>query len=287
MINVTGKKFVQSMNAVLLTVCALCLLFPVLILVINSLESPNEVVMYYYSGKEREFFRFVPEVFSLRQYYEALLGNRTYINAMMNSILYSCPATVLQLLLTIPATFGLGIDCHRGRKTVIAVLLLLMLLPYQAIEIPNYMFMREIGLIGNCLTVILPNLFQPFSFCILLFLMMSIDHEQLEAAELDGAGLFQKIVHIVLPQILPGIMIVFLLQFIDMWNMTEQPLIFLEKTEDMPLSILLPELTDSNPGYAFGFSVVFLLPVTLLYYSFHEEIADELSGKMSKTNDKE
>lgn len=279
MINVAGKKLVQSVHAVLLTLCALCLLFPVLILVVNSLESPNEVIMYYYSGKEREFYRFVPEVFSLKQYYEALLGNRTYINAMMNSILYSCPVTVVQLLLTIPAAFGLGTYCHRGRKAVVAVLLLLMLLPYQAIEIPNYMFMREIGLIGQRLAVILPNLFQPFSFCILLFLIMSIDREQMEAAELDGAGLFHVILRIVLPQILSGVMIVFLLQFIDMWNMTEQPLIFLEKTEDMPLSILLPELTDSNPGYAFGFSVIFLLPVALLYYSFHKEIAEELSGE--------
>ena len=260
--------------------CVGILSFPILILLVNSLESPGQVLDAYYSGNTVSSFRYVPEMLSCRQYLEALFNNREYINAMMHSLLYTCPVIILQFCMAIPAAFGLAVYCRKGRKFILLLLLLFMLIPYQAVEIPIYMFLQNLGLTGTAWAMILPNLFQPFPLVVLIFMIGSIEKEHLEAAEIDGTSPPIMLWKAILPQIVSGILIVFLLQFIDIWNMTEQPLIFLDKISEMPLSVLLPELTGSHPGSAFGFSMVFLLPPVLLYAGFHAEIEQTLTDRI-------
>ena len=274
------NKIMDICGFLLVCLCAGILSFPFITIFVNSLEYPGQIINAYYSGNAVSTFQYIPEMLSGRQYMDALFWNREYINAMINSLLYTCPVVVLQLCIVIPAAFGMGVYCRKGRKFVLFMLLLFMLIPYQAVEIPIYMFMRNLGLAGTGWAMILPNLFQPFPLVVFTFLVSSIDREYLEAAKIDGASPFILLWKIIIPQIVSGILIVFLLQFIDIWNMTEQPLIFLDKISEMPLSVLLPELTGKSPGSAFGFSMVFLLPPVLLYTSFHKEIEQTLTDRI-------
>lgn len=259
---------------------AVMLCMPIIIMFTNSFESPRQILDYYYSGKTFTAFRLVPEILSADQYYAALIDKKEYVTALMNSVEYAIISAFAQLLCAAVSAYGLSLCRGKWAKWVIAGLLFMMLIPYQTVEIPMYLIMRDMALAGSKVSVIIQNIFHPFPTAVMYFLITGIKKETIEAAQLDGAGVWRILGQIIIPQINSGMCVIFILQYIDVWNMIEQPLIFLNRTKDMPLSVLLPKLVSDNAGYAFGFGMIFLLPVFLLYLSLQEEIEHTLADEL-------
>lgn len=272
-----GKKTIKIICDSMIFLGSVMLCMPIIIMLTNSFESPRQILDYYYSGKTFTAFRLVPEILSADQYYAALISNKEYVTALMNSVEYAVISASGQLFCAAVSAYGLSLCRGKWVKWVIAGLLFTMLIPYQVVEVPIYLIMRDMTLAGSKASVIIQNIFHPFPTSVMYFLITGKKKETIEAAQLDGAGAWHILGQIILPQINSGMCVIFILQYIDTWNMIEQPLIFLQSTRNMPLSVLLPRLVSDNSGYAFGFGIIFLLPVFLLYLSLQEEIEHALA----------
>ena len=160
-----------------------------------------------------------------------------------------------------------------------------MLLPYQALEIPHFLSLRAIGLLGMDVAVRMTNIFDTLEVMIFVVLFCTVSEDTLEAAALDGANKIKTLLYVVLPQIKHGVITVALLKFINAWNLTEQPLLFLENSTQYPLSVLLPALSEEFWQSSFAFSIVFLLPPLLLYLFFRENLRETIAmGERKETN---
>lgn len=93
---------------------------------------------------------------------------------------------------------------------------------------------------------------------------------------MDGAGEMRILSGIVLPQIKGGIASVILLSFIEVWNMIEQPLIYLKDEAKYPLSLYLSTVNDEKTGISFACGVIFMIPVMLLYLYFRQEFTQSI-----------
>lgn len=87
----------------------------------------------------------------------------------------------------------------------------------------------------------------------------------IESAQLDGAGKWQVFFHIGIPLGMPGIMSAIVLDFLEYWNMIEQPLTFLRDKTLWPLSLYLPDIAADKAGLALAASVVTLAPAILVF----------------------
>lgn len=263
---------------ILLIAIMLC---PLIYTLAGSFMSSVELNQYYFGGTKIRFLRLIPDRFTLSQYYQALIGNTQYTRALLNSVGFTFISTAVTLLIALPAAYAFAFCKFPYKRFLIAVYLILMLLPYQAIEMPHFFILRDLGILGTDLSVILTNIFDTFDVVLLTFLFATVPENSLEAASLDGAGVWQTLIYIILPQMKHGIFTVMVLKFINVWNLTEPPILFLEDTSQYPLSVMLPELNGSFSASAFAFSIIFILPPVLVYLFFRDSLESTVeSGRV-------
>lgn len=261
------------------------MIFPVFVTLVGSFMSPIELNFYYFGSDAVKWIRLAPDRFTLAQYREALLLNTDFTRALLNSFKLAALSTLDMLLIALPAAFALAFCRFPGKKVIVVLYLFLMLLPYQALEIPHFLSLQSMGLLGRDIGVRITNVFDTLEVIILSILFCTISEDTLEAAALDGANKIKTLVYVVLPQVKHGVITVALLKFINVWNLTEQPLLFLEDRTQYPLSVLLPALNEEFWQNSFAFSIVFLLPPLLLYLFFRDDLRETIAmGERKGTN---
>lgn len=192
----------------------------------------------------REAFAIPPKwiffEYTLKNFQEVLQNSQIGL-FLTNSIIISAGATILSLLLGVPAGYAIA----RSKSVLINAssyfFLLLLMIPPIAMLIPFYLLMRDVKLLGTYLAVILLD--TAFDASFVVWMMRSyfkdVPQEMEEAALVDGASTWQAFVSIALPLSIPGIVASALYCIIFSWNdflfalMLTSP-----QTKTMPLGIL-------------------------------------------------
>jgi len=107
--------------------------------------------------------------------------------------------------------------------------------------------------------------------------MASIPDEVIEASLVDGCSIFGVFRHIIIPNVKSGIAALSILTFIDTWNLVEQPLIFLNDTDKYPMSLYLSSIRSSELGISFAASIIFMIPVLLLFLYGEQYLIDGIT----------
>jgi multiple sugar transport system permease protein len=161
-------------------------------------------------------------------------------------------------------------------------MVLLMMLPLQVTLVPNYIVLDKMGMIGSYSAIILPGICSAFGVFLLTQTFKSIPDSVLEAARLDGANQFKTLLLVVIPQAKAGIASLVILNFIDTWNMVEQPLVFLKDRLKYPLSIFLSQIKNADLSRAFVCGILAMLPVLLLFLHFKDALMTGIENSALK-----
>ncbi len=208
--------------------------------------------------------------FSLTQY-GALLCNVRFFRAFWNSVGYTFVILVFSLPISLTAAYGFSRFDFKGKIGMLFLVILTMLLPFQATMVSQYMVLKWLGLINTPAAVIMPNIFGGFSTFLLTQYMSGIDRAIYEAADIEGIGALQTFLRIIIPQCKNMICGVAILSLVNYWSMIEQPSMFLNEYYRQPLSIQLGGTAFKSFANAGG--VIFcILPLMLLYYNSDELI---------------
>jgi len=212
----------------------------------------------------------LPEAPTLRSLVEVLMDSPGFFTMFWNSVAISAGILAGQLLLAVPAAWALARLPIRGKKKLVTLYIVLMLMPFQVLMFPQYLVLRDLKLLDTLGAVILPAIFSTFPVFILHRCFMAIPQELLEAARLDGAGEWRIFCQIGIPLGAPGILSVAVLTFLDSWNMIEQPMTYLKTKRLWPLSLFLPEIKMADMGMGFAAALLMLIPALLLFLSCQE-----------------
>jgi multiple sugar transport system permease protein len=147
-----------------------------------------------------------------------------------------------------------------------------MLLPLQAIIVPHYMAASFLRL-SPYLSIVLPAVFNPLGTIILFQFCRAVPAELVEAAKIDGAGHISIFFHIILPLMKNGIITLAVLLSVEYWNIIDQAVVFIDSVYDQPLSVYLVEIAKDNMALIFASSVIFMLPMLLIYNSFKDNFS--------------
>jgi multiple sugar transport system permease protein len=188
-----------------------------------------------------------------------------------NSLLYAGVGGVLSTLVSTMAGYALAKFAFRGRNLIFFMILAGVLIPGITLAIPQYILLSEIGLAGGPISVLLPIIISPFGIYLSrVFAQSAVPQEILEASRIDGAGEWRIFRHIVLPIMVPGMVTVFLLQFVGIWNNFLLPFVMLSDQADYPLTVGLYTLLSKGSGAPALYSLaitgaaVSIIPLTLL-----------------------
>ena len=147
-----------------------------------------------------------------------------------------------------------------------------MMMPIQVIIVSNYIILDKFNLIGSYASIILPGIFSTFGVFLMTQVFSAIPSDIIEAAKVDGASHLRILFNIVVPCSKSGILSLVILNFIDSWNMVEQPLVFLKDSYKFPLSVFLSRINESDFGVGFDCSVLANLPAFFLFLFLSENL---------------
>jgi multiple sugar transport system permease protein len=159
----------------------------------------------------------------------------------------------------------------RGLKVIFVVVLATMLLPQQVLLISQFLIFKRLGWYGTYLPLIVPSLLGGGAFNIFLLrqFFLSLPPELDQAALLDGAGYWRIFWRIILPQSVPALLAVGILDFVSKWNDFLGPLIYLNRTSTYTLPLGLAsfrDIYDTAWNYLMVDTLLAVVPCVLLFF---------------------
>lgn len=167
----------------------------------------------------------------------------------LNSLLYAGVGGALSTLVSASAGFALAKFAFRGGRIFFGAILAGLLIPGITLAVPQYLLLSDLHLAGTQWSVLLPSILSPFGIYLCrVYAASAIPAQMLEAARIDGAGEWRIFRSVVLPLMAPGMVTVFLLQFVGIWNNFLLPYIMLSDTRTFPLTVGLNSLLERGAG---------------------------------------
>jgi multiple sugar transport system permease protein len=167
-----------------------------------------------------------------------------------NTLYYALSATAITLAVGVPAGYGLAIGKFPGRKLVLSLTLVVMIVPGAALVLPIFLELNAMHLIGRSLSVILPFAFFPFGvYLAYIYYITALPPDLLDAARVDGAGELQTFVRVALPLAKPVLALVFFFSFVADWNNFFLPYVVLADSNQYPITVGLSNLLASTPSF--------------------------------------
>ena len=210
-------------------------------------------------------------------YIDLLFDCFVFYPMFWNSVIYAAVITIVQLLVIIPCAFGFSQAKFKGKGVLFTFYIVLMMMPLQVTILPNYIGLRDMGLIDTPLGIILPMIFSPFGVVVMHQYMKNIDNSVIEATRLETSSVIRVMLTSVIPQMRVCIFAVVLFTFADCWNMVEQPMLFLKDDSLKTLSVFITNAQNYEGDVLFPAAVVFIVPVLLLYLFFNENLEKGLT----------
>jgi len=138
---------------------------------------------------------------------------------LKNSAIYSFGGTALAVLTAIPAGYGLALTHFVGRRALLAITLVVMIVPATALVLPLFLEANTVHLVGTVWSLILPFGFFPFGvYLAYIYFSTTIPKDLIGAARIDGAGEWGVFRRIALPLATPIVALVAFFSFVANWN---------------------------------------------------------------------
>lgn len=200
---------------------------------------------------------------------------------LLSSITIVACVVPVSILIGTMAGFGLAKLAPRGSQFVYLLFVIGLTLPLEVVIIPLYYEVQWLGLLNTKFAIILPliGLFMPFSIYWMRAHFVNVPAEMSEAAEIDGASVWQQFWHIQVPLARPAILSLAILQFLWTWNSFLLPLVLvetpLERTMAGALGAFQGQWGTNIPLLCAG-SLLILAPTIVLFLLFQKQFVAAL-----------
>lgn len=245
--------------------CCYPIVFMITGMVMNKVELRTYLGPAMQGGEGYVTWRVLPLYPTLRNVIELLIDSPGFFVMFWNSLKMTLAILAGQLLVGVPAAWGLARYEFPFQRAVYTVYVVLMMMPFQVLMLSEYLVLDQFRLLNTQWAVIVPAVFSTFPVFIMYRFFCSVPEAIVESARLDGAGDWKLFWLIGLPLGTGGIVSSMVLGFLEYWNLVEQPLTFLKDKSQWPLALFLPNISLEQAGGAFAASVVTLLPAILIF----------------------
>ncbi len=263
----TGMRAVGAACLLMLPAAAICL--PVALLLSGSITGAYEMHTRLSPLLQGEgsfvSWAWMPKYPDFSQFGKLLFASPQFFVLFWNSVKITGLILAGQLLTAVPAAWAFSRYQFWMKKALFFIYMILMLLPFQVMMLSQYLVLDRTGLLNTHWAVILPAIFSTFPVFLIYRSFCGIPESLLEAARMDGAGEWYLFFHIGLPIGEGGILSAVVLNFLECWNLIEQPLAFLKDKSLWPLSLYLPGIGIGQAGFAMAASVITLLPALCVF----------------------
>jgi multiple sugar transport system permease protein len=267
-----GSRAFNRLAATCLTLFALIWLVPFVWALITSLRPDNEITAHPTRPWSSNW--------TLDAYSHTLTANPIgYWYA--NSLIISTLSVVFTVVVCSMVGFALAHLEFRGKPVILGLILAGLMLPTEAIVLPQFIQFRAMHLLGTYWALVLPALAAPVAVFVFHAFLRGIPTSLIEAARLDGASWWHIYARICMPLCRPAISAVAILTFITTWNAYLWPLLVLTQTKSQTIPVGLGGLIGGAAiQYAetMASSVLGILPLLAVFLLFQRQITQGVAN---------
>ncbi len=223
-----SRKVFDILNYFFMGVLLITIIYPFLNQIAISFSSTEALVL----GNVTWY----PKEFALSSYKE-LMGQKIFWVNYRNTVIYTFSGTAIALSLTTMCAYALSKENLWGRGVILKLIVFTMF--FSGGLVPGFVLIRELGLLDNPLSVLLPGAILPYHVLIMKTYFASLPPELEDAGKIDGLGQFGYFTKVVLPLSKPIIATMILFIAVIYWNDWFGALLFLNRPEQQPVSLYL------------------------------------------------
>ncbi len=227
-----------------------------------------------FKGPADDIYSFPPELIpndpTVQNYEKVADIVPVYLYAW-HSLLVSLGTVLSNIVLAVMGGYALGAMRFRGKYIVMGILLSTMLLPGEVTVTSNFLTIRSLGLADSLWGVFLPGAISAMNVLLIATACRMIPQDVLDAATVDGATTWQRIRHIVWPNVKGMVSVVAIFAFIGAWDDYLWPLIVLSDPAKYTLTVGMAYLNGAfsvDPRMIAAGTMIALVPIIIIMFSF-------------------
>jgi multiple sugar transport system permease protein len=213
--------------------------------------------------------------------FERLFSQLDFPRFFFNSSLVAVAVTIGNIVFCPMLGYALAKLQWRGKRLIMGLVLATLMVPAGITLIPNFVLMRNLGLVKTYPGLLLPFLVGPFGAFLTRQFMYGIPDELLEAARIDGANEWRIFWRIVLPITAPVLATLGILTFLGSWNSFLYPLVMAQEPQMYTLPVALATFAtgqyQADHGMLMAGSVVLVVPVLVIFILFQRWITEGIA----------
>ena len=234
MIKSRGAKIADWFFVFICVIMILLCLLPLLNVLARSLSSPRALI--------RNEVMLLPKELNFDAY-KMVLSTSKYTWSLLWTAILTIICTVFSMFMTIICAYPLTYDNLRGRKFFNSMIILTMY--FSAGTIPNYLLLKDLGMLNTVYVLIIPGCLSVFNMIILRSFLYGIPESLRESAELDGAGPIRTMISIYLPLSTSVLATLALFYAVGRWNGFSDALMYVKNEKIFPIQLLLYNILQS------------------------------------------
>jgi multiple sugar transport system permease protein len=211
----------------------------------------------------------LPTDWAFENYLAVFQSSVPIVQFALNSVKVTFLVTLGQLITCSMAGFAFGRLRFPFRDFLFLLLLASLMVPGQVTIIPVFIIMRELGLVDDHLSIILPFLTSAFGVFLMRQFFLTLPQDLIDAAKIDGAGYWTIFIRVAIPLAGPSLAALGIITFNGTWNNYFYPLIFLNTWEKMTLPLGITALRgymeSGNASVVMASVALAISPVLLIF----------------------
>jgi multiple sugar transport system permease protein len=184
--------------------------------------------------------------------YSAALTQTPLPRFLLNGVLVCAATLACQIAFGAPVAFALAKAEFRGRRLILALVLLALLLPREVLSVPLFFLCYRLGILDNYAALILPGVVSPTAIFLLYQMFRTIPDDLVHAARVDGFGNWSIVWRVMIPLSKPTLAAIAILSLVGRWNDLFWPTIAVTATELMPPPLGILAFRDEEAGTSYG-----------------------------------
>ena len=215
---------------------AIVVFFPFFWMAVTSLKTAPEI--------QRVPLQVAPDNWLNFGNYAEVVKRQPFLRFLFNSALVASIAAVSSLVVSSLAGFGFAKYRFPGRDFFFLAVVGILMVPFQSVVVPLYVWMNELGLLDTYAGIVAPDLVSVFGVFLMRQAIEMIPNDYIDAARIDGASELRIFLTVILPAVKPAMATLVIIKFMWSWNEFFWPMVVTSSPEMKVVTIGLMSFTN-------------------------------------------
>ena len=257
-----------------LLILGLFMVLPIYLTIVMSIKPVEELFIF-----PPKLYAIRPTLDNFKDMFGALNQNRVpFSRYVFNSVFVTATVTVAQCIFASMAAFVLAKCRFPGSKIINSIIVIALLYQSNVIYIMQYIVMAKLHMIDTYWALILPSIASPMGLFLMRQSIGQVPDAMIEAAKVDGAGLFRICWQIVMPNQKPALMTLIIFAFQAAWNIQAGTVVFQEQYKTLPTVVTQAASSGlARAGVAMAAAVFMLVPPIVVFMLAQRQVIETMA----------